>query len=227
MFQAITLIMQVPLFAMVLGVIAYSKTFQDIIGEKGCHASVWIVRSSFYWGIVCGFIMALYRLTCMKGKRYQVNYLIGVAFGLQIFLITNTVSNLESNAAYQFCMGREIPKSVPTNTPYITDKILRARVVIMLLGLVSSEFLIYLYILHDQQRHNDKHLQQKIINKVTFKNRKEKNIITLKGQICIFATKMATIILILITKILNLQLFNVNSYPFLTILSPTGRWRGS
>ena len=143
-----------------------------------------------------------------------------MAFGLQVFLITNTVSNLESNPAYQFCMGQEIPKSVPTNTPYITDKILRARVVIMLLGLVSSEFLIYLYILHDQQRHNDKHLQQKIINKVTFKNRKEKNIITLKGQICIFATKMATIILILITKILNLQLFNVNSYPFLTILSP-------
>ena len=164
--------------------------------------------------------MALYRLTCMKGKRYQVNYFIGVAFGLQIFLITNTVSNLESNPAYQFCMGRKIPELAITGPHYITDKILRARVVFMLLGLVSSEFLIYLYILHDQQKHNSKHLQQKIINKVTFKNRKEKNIITLNGQICIFATKMATIILILITKILKVQLFNVNSYPILAILSP-------
>ena len=118
--------------------------------------------------------MALYRLTCTKGKRYQVNYFIGVAFGLQVFLITNTVSDLDSNPAYQFCMGREIPKSLPTNTPYITDKVLRARVVIMLLGFVLSEFLIYLYILHDQQKHNSKHLEQKVINKVTFKNRKEK-----------------------------------------------------
>ena len=212
---------QIPAFAMSIGTIAMPKMFHENFGEQECYGYHHMNVAFLFWGVISGFTMALYRLTCIKGKRYQVNYFIGLAFGLLILLLTNQMEP-RTLPAYQFCMGQEAPKTaVGSNvSESILDKILGAKVILMAQALVISEFAIYVYVLKDQQKHNEKHLQEKIINKMTFKFRKEKNIITLNGQLCIFALRMFLSMLILISKILGMKPFDYTFYyPVVMILS--------
>ena len=113
----------------------------------------------------------------------------------------------KTSPGYQFCIGIQSPTitTVTNGNDSIFDKILRARFLLVVQALVLSEFVIYLYILKEQHKHNEKHLQENIINRITFKVRKEKNIITLNGQLCIFATRMVLSMLVMITNIFKFR----------------------
>ena len=206
---------------MTIAIVAMPETFHEKFGEQECYGYHNMILTFLLWGIISGFTMAMYRLTCMKGKRFEVNYFIGLAFSLLILLFTNQIDP-KTVPAYKFCMGQQIPKTDVKNSgsKSIFDKVLAARAVLLGQTLVVSEFIIYLYILKQQQKHNEKHLLEKIINKTTFKVRKEKNVITLNGQLCILATRMFMNLSILIPKILGIKLFDVIFYyPVLMVLS--------
>ena len=204
---------QIPAFAMSIGTIAMPKMFHENFGEQECYGYHHMNVAFLFWGVISGFTMALYRLTCIKGKRYQVNYFIGLAFGLLILLFTNQIDP-KTLPAYRFCMGQEAPKTAAGSnvSESFLDKILAARVILISQALILLEFAIYIYVLKDQQKHNEKHLEEKIINKMTFKVRKEKNVITLNGQLCIFVIRMFLSMLILISRILGIKLFDYTVY---------------
>ena len=224
MSQEIGLILEIPLFIMTIGAIALRTAFQENFGEKACSAYSLMFPMSTLWGTVCGFTMAVYRLTCINGKRYNINYFIAVAFSLVIFLLLNAPFTIEpeSSPGYQFCIGKKVHVSTVTSNlnESMFQRLFRARVLLIIQGLVLSEFVIYLYMLNEQQKHNKKHLQEKIINKTTFNVRKKKNVITLNGQLCIFTTRMSLSILVVITKILNIQVLEATDVPIILILFP-------
>ena len=207
---------------MTLGAIAVPTSFHETFGEQECIVYNLMFPTINIWGTICGFTMAVYRLTCMKGKRYGINYFMGLAFSLVTLLLMNAPFRLDPNASpgYQFCIGIQSPEITTVNNgnDSIFDKILRARFLLVVQALVLSEFVIYLCILKEQHKHNEKHLLEKIINRITFKVRKEKNIITLNGQLCIFTTRLALSILVVITKIFEIQVLEVSKLPIVVIL---------
>ena len=220
MSQVIGLMVEVPLFMMTIWAISFPISFQEYFGEQECTAYSLMFPMSTFWGTICGFIMAVYRLTCVNGKRYNINYFVGGAFSLMTIVLMNAPFLMEpkTNPGYQFCIGKQLPAITMTSNlnESIFDRILRARVVFLIQALILSEFMIYLYILKEQEKSNKKHLQEKIISKLTFQVRKKKNLITLNGQICIFATRMALSMLAVITKIL--KILDVNDYLSIVVI---------
>ena len=222
--QAIGLILEIPLFTMTIGAIAIPTAFRENFGEKACSAYSLMFPTSTFWGTVCGFTMAVYRLTCVNGKRYDITHFIAGAFSLMIFLLINAPFTIEpeTSPGYQFYIGKKVHASTVTSNlnESMFQRLFRARVLLIIQGLVLSEFVIYLYMLYEQQKHNMKHLHEKIINKTTFNVRKKKNIITLNGQLCIFTTRMSLSILVVITNILKIQVLEETVLPIIVILFP-------
>ena len=148
MSQAIGLILEIPLFMMTIGAIALQTAFQEKFGEKACCAYSLMFPASTFWGTVCGFTMAVYRLTCINGKRYNINYFIAAAFSLVIFLLPNAPFTIEpeTSPGYQFCIGKKVHASTVTSNlnESMFQRLFRARVLLIIQGLTLSEFVIYL-----------------------------------------------------------------------------------
>ena len=213
---------EIPLFVMTIGTIAVPTSFHETFGKEECIAYNLMFPTSNVWGIICGFTMGVYRWTCTKGKRYGINYFIGLAFGLMTLLLMNApfIIDPKTSPGYQFCIGIQSPTitTVTNGNDSTLDKILKARFLLVVQALVLSEFMIYVCILKEQQKHNEKHLQEKIINRITFKVRREKNVITLNGQLGIFATRMVLSMLVMITNVFKIQVLDVSELPIVVIM---------
>ena len=124
MSQGFGLMVEVPLFMMTIGAIAVPTSFHETFGEQECIAYNLMFPTINIWGTICGFTMAVYRWTCMKGKRYEINYFIGIALGLVTLFLMNAPFEPKTSPGYQFCMGIQ-PRTSPNITPIsIESKIL-------------------------------------------------------------------------------------------------------
>ena len=199
-FQALTLLVLTPLFFMTIAKMTMPTWFNKYVSTEGCQffATIWVTHTTLL--ITCGFVMALYRLTCMNGKRYGVKYFIVSTLALELLSIhanyshTNT-NGWETSAAYRYCIDYQLTEEKtsrqnPEKGMYSKMLIHRSTA----LALTISEFGIYLYILRNLWTTDKKNHKDKIITANMLKARKEKNVSTLKGQICIFITKAAIVI---------------------------------
>ena len=111
-----------------------------------------------------------------------------------IFFVINLIQIMsqvgwEMTLFYNFCFGKNQSSGNVENqflSITLLDKIIGARAIIMGQILVSTEFGIYMYIMYCLWKHDENYFQSKIITNRMLNTRKEKNIITIKGQIFTF-----------------------------------------
>ena len=198
--------------------------FHENIGTKGCQfwTTMWV--TNFTLLVICGFTMALYRLLCLKGKRFEVKYFIAATLAMESLSLTTFYSAInevgwEKIGAYQYCIDyqpteRKIP--VQNLEKGLNTKMLMNRST--MLALTISEFGMYAYMILYLWKWDERNHQKKIITSGMLKARKEKNVLTLKGQVCTFITKVSMVIAALIVLISG-QVFEKSATPFRVIIS--------
>ena len=225
LFQVLTLLVLTPLFFMTIGKVSMPSLFHENIGTKGCQiwTTMWVVQITLL--ITCGFMMALYRLLCLKGKRFEVKYFIAATLALESLSLTTFYSAIneigwETSPAYRYCIDyqpteRKIP--VQNLEKGLNMKMLMNRST--MLALTISEFGMYAYMILYLWKWDERNHQKKIITNGMLKARKEKNALTLKGQICTFITKVSLVMSALIVLISG-KLFvdEKSATPFVVII---------
>ena len=164
------------------------------IGIQDCQIYTTVAISTCHWVAVGGFLIALYRLLCLKGRQVEVQSMLKIGliylifFGINLIQIMSQVG-WEMTLFYNFCFGKNQSSGNVENqflSITLLDKIIGARAIIMGQILVSSEFGIYMYIMYCLWKHDENYFQSKIITNRMLNTRKEKNIITIKGQMFTF-----------------------------------------
>ena len=194
------------------------------IGTEGCKVltTMWVGQMTLL--VTCGFTMALYRLLCLKGKRFEVKYFVAstlVLESLTLAIFYSTINEIgwETNEAYKYCIDYQ-----PTEVKIPVQKLERGRNIYMILNrsaalaLTMSEFGMYLYMVWYLLNWDKRNHEKKIITASMRQARKEKNILTLKGQICTFITKAGLLISALIVLWSGHQIFEKSVTPFFVIV---------
>ena len=183
--------------------IAWQTPLKNFVGEIGCYV-FWLANMIFQWVIsVSGFGMAVYRVMSYHNifkknfrarniERYIIkigNVLITAIISIQFWIYS--ILGWEKSILYQFCMdigplrAETIIQHQDKNLSTIF-KIIQVCPVLIAQSLILGEFLIYVWLLyqlwkHDKTSHNDG-----IITELTKKERNQKNVITLYGQVTSF-----------------------------------------
>ena len=174
--------------------------FHEYIGTKGCQfwTTMWV--TNFTLLITCGFTMALYRLLCLKGKRFEVKYFIAATLALESLSLITFYSVInetgwETSGAYRYCTDYQpTERKVPVQN---LEKGLNMKMLMnrsTMFALTMTEFGMYAYMILYLWKWDERNHQKKIITSGMLKARKEKNTLTLKGQICSFITKVSMVI---------------------------------
>ena len=210
-----------------MGKLTMPTFFHDNVHTNGCKFFATILIAQMTLTISCGFNMALYRLFSMKGKRFEVKYFIASTLALEFlflssFLSANEEIGWETRTAYRYCIDYQ-PNEMKTlgQTKYKSTNIKLLMNRSIGLALTIAEFGIYLCIIWDLWNTDQRHHQSKIITGKMLQKRKEKNVLTLKGQICTFITKVALLIAAMIVLISGRRIFSVDekyATPFLIIV---------
>ena len=137
--------------------------------------------STCHWVAFGGFIIALYRLLCLKGRQVEVQSMLKIGLIYLIFFVINLVQIMnefgwEMTLFYNFCIGKSKFSEQVENqllTTSFFNKIIGARAIIMGQILVSSEFGIYMYIMYCLWKHDENYFQSEIITNRMLKTRKE------------------------------------------------------
>ena len=185
--------------------IAVQTPMAKVFGEKSCYI-FWAANSIYKWKLVTsGLGMAIYRLICFKflfkrnlntksiaRKTMAIEWMVTVGAMLTMATLFS-MYGWEKSINYQECMdmGHE---QVQTLQAYNIDDYngflyyVGIRVFIMLIGrsFILLELLIYLWMIYDLWKHDERSYQEKIITDQMRKERNHKNVITLRGQVITF-----------------------------------------
>ena len=176
----------------------------SIFPQNACHV-FWSATQVHNWSLVTsGFGMAVYRLLCfhflfkrnLNTKKIAKNILIAQ---LMVSVSMNSTIAVgyskfgwEKAIHYQDCMNmgwQQVQTIHNYNNKDFDDHLYKTlRFVPQLFGqtLVVSELFIYVWIIYHLWKHDTEKFQDKIIDNHMRKERNQKNIITLRGQVCTF-----------------------------------------
>ena len=186
--------------------IASQTPLYEYIGQSGCQV-YWGVNMAWQWNQgVSGLGMAAYRLICFHylfkkklNTKKIARYILLIELGISLVMISlsvlmYTTFGWEQALFYQFCMN-EGPEAVSTIHEYTQhgeryDKslLLGLRLVLCIFGqaFLIAEMTIYAWILFNLWKHDKEHHSNGIITDSMKKERQQKNVITLYGQISTF-----------------------------------------
>ena len=189
--------------------VALQRPMSQFIGVGGCIGYTVFTCAIFHWGAIGGFLMALYRLMCLINKPMEIKTLMTIGFAITFCVTTNIVvlynnfTTWESNPVFAFCTDKGSPNANQFDDTHSGSsvKILRALNIFVAQTLLLAELCIYAYIVRDLWKHDEKYFRNKTITRQMLQMRKEKNVITLRGQIFSFLIESATVINVVLTKI--------------------------
>ena len=220
--------------------IATQRPMSDYVGRMGCQ---------FYWGVNITFQslmvnsgvgMAIYRLICFQNlfKKHLntkkiIKTILLAELALLIFMITfsafiYTTFGWEKALFYQFCMnvGPEAVSTIHEYTQhgerYDKSLLLGLRLVLCIFGqaFLIAEMTIYAWILFNLWKHDKEHHSNGIITDSMKKERQQKNVITLYGQISTFIVETVFNFYIMI-HLANLSMIEASFMPISQIVVST------
>ena len=123
------------------------------IGTEGCKVltTMWVGQMTLL--VTCGFTMALYRLLCLKGKRFEVKYFVASTLVLESLTLATFYSTIneigwETSGAYRYCTDYQpTERRVPVQN---LEKGLNMKMLMnrsTMLALTISEFGMYAYMI--------------------------------------------------------------------------------
>ena len=201
--------------------IAIQTPMAKVFGEKACHI-FWAANFTYKWKLITsGLGMAIYRLICFKflfernldtksmaRKIMTIECIVVVGAMLSVATLFS-MHGWEKAPNYQECMdmGHEQVKTLSNynidDYNDIVDSSLRIFLRFVVCSFTLLELLIYLWIIYQLQKHDEKNFEEKIITDQMRRERNQKNIITLRGQVISF----------LIEIIYSIYVFIHNSQP--------------
>ena len=189
--------------------IATQTPMNKFFGRIGCHM-FWTGHMIYQWGmIMSGVGMAVYRLICFHflfkrnlDNKSILRYILLTELALSVGLISMSAVSLnkfgwEKAVLFQFCMdiGSDKVEAIDRiNQEQDNDlffKILRFVPVALAQALVVVEFIIYIWIIFHLWKHDRQVHQSGVITEHMKKERNQKNVITLVGQIASFSVEIA------------------------------------
>ena len=220
--------------------IATQRPMSDYVGRMGCQ---------FYWGVNITFQslmvnsgvgMAIYRLICFQNlfKKHLntkkiIKTILLAELALLIFMITfsafiYTTFGWEKALFYQFCMNLgtaevdTLHKYTHENTILDPSYLKWVRFVLYLYGqgLFVAELAIYAWILFNLWKHDKRNHLEGIITEPMKKERNQKNVITLYGQVTSFLVETAFNIYSMV-HISNLSMFEASFMFIFQIVAST------
>ena len=228
--QALLLAGVVPASALSVAQVALQRPMSHFIGIKGCIGYTVLSCASLHWLANGGFLMALYRLLCLIGKPIEIKTLMMIGLSVAFYVTTNVVvlynnfTTWESSPIFAFCSANSSPNvnQFDGNNNTISNvRILRALNIFVSQVLLLAELCIYAYIVRDLWKHDQKYYRNKTITPQMLRMRKEKNVITLRGQITSFLIGSATVMFFL-TTVFNSGMSDDPLYiPFVIVIVPS------
>ena len=220
--------------------IVTQKPMYEYVGQLGCQF-YWGVNIAYGWVIATsGVGMATFRLICfhylfkkeMDTKKIAKNILLGE---LVITAIMVTLAGLlftyigwEKALFYQYCMNMGHSESNiiheynqgDTKLDKSSRKGLRLALNLFGLALVIVEMIIYAWIIYNLWKHDKENLSKGIITESMKKERKQKNAVTLFGQMASFLVETAFLIYSNI-HLSNLSMVEASFMPITQIVAST------
>ena len=218
--------------------IATQTSMANIFPKNACHV-FWSATQIYAWNMVTSSLgMAIYRLLCfhflfkreLNTKKMVRNILIAQLVVSGSLMSSKAVGHRmfgwEKAIHHQFCsdMGSEQVEALHdynikdfNSTLYET---LRFAPVVIGQTLVLVELLIYFWIIYHLWKHDKKNCEENIITKHMRKERNQKNVITLRGQVCTFVIEIVYSIYISIHG-RNDSLFDPSTMPISLIIGST------
>ena len=188
--------------------IASQTPMAKVFGEQSCYI-FWAANVIYQWKLITsGLGMAIYRLICFKflfkrnlNTKKMVRYVLLVQLAVSVTMISVRAFGYaefgwEKAIHYQFCsdMGS---KQVQVLHDYNNEdfnsvlyKTLRFAPVMIGQTLVLAEMLIYVWIIYHLWKHDKENFEDKVITDHMRKERNQKNVITLKGQVYTFVIEI-------------------------------------
>lgn len=215
-----------PTSAISVGQVALQRPMSQYIGDGGCKLYTVLCYALFNWGVIGGFLMALHRLMCLNGRQMEIKTLMLIGLAILVcetanILVIHDFEAWEKSPVFWYCSTDLASKGSFEGLDTTMAKFLSCCNLSMGLILLISELGIYGYIVMDLWKHDRKYYQEKIITPQTFQMRKEKNVITLRGQIFSFLVESAVAIFFMVLTLTD-GLFSDTSYlPFLAVFAPS------
>ena len=220
--------------------IATQKPLHEFVGQFGCQL-YWGVNMAYQWVMVTsGAGMATYRLICfhylfkkeLNTKKIS-KYILLAELAIWVVIIslgvlTYSFFGWEKALFYQFCMNLGTPKInviheyTRQNDQLDLSHLKGLRFVFSLIGqvLFIAELFIYAWILYNLWKHDKKNHSEGIITEPMKKERNQKNVITLQGQVSSFLVETAFNIYVLV-HISNLNMVEASFMPISLIVVST------
>ena len=192
--------------------IATQRPMYDYVGDVGCKL-YWGVNITFQSVMVnSGLGMAIYRLICFNylfKKELNIkkiaNYILLAELMVSVFAISLSIWIFESFGwekalFYQFCMNlgtaevNALHKYTYQNNHHFNESHLKwLRFCLHLFGqvLFTVELVIYAWILYNLWKHDKKNHSEGIITEPMKRERNQKNVITIYGQVSSFLVETA------------------------------------
>ena len=192
--------------------IATQTPMYKYVGESGCKV-YWGINMAWQWNqVVSGLGMAAYRLICfhylfkkdLNTKKIS-KYILLAELGILLVMLSlsalmYTTFGWEQALFYQFCMNLRIDE-VKTVQEYTSNQsqsydkslLLGLRFFLGMFGqaFLIAEMTIYAWILFSLWKHDKENHSNGIITDTMKKERRQKNVITLCGQISTFIVETA------------------------------------
>ena len=223
--------------------IATQTSMYEYFGEEGCYF-FWTVNNIYLAELaICGFGMAAFRLFCfhylfkkeVNPKEVVRNILIlekAVEVALIAMLVGGvTLNGWEKAISYQFCrnfgpaQADVIHHYENREYNHTIVKLLRLGAVVIGQVVVIGELVIYLWILYHLYKHDKQKHEEGVITNDMVIERKQKNVITLYGQIASFVVEIVLSIYIIIhvsvTSITDPSIFPITNIVTFTIIALT------
>ena len=219
--------------------IAIQTPMAKVFGEQCCYI-FWSANFIYTWKLVTsGLGMAIYRLICFKflfKRNLNTKSIARKTMALEWMVVVGAMLTMatlfsmygwEKSINYQECMdmGHE---QVQTLQAYNIDDYngflyyVGIRVFIWLFGrsFILLELLIYLWMIYDLWKHDERSFKEKLITDQMRKERNHKNVITLRGQVITFLFEILFSVYSA-THSLNADLVDASAYSIALIIGST------
>ena len=196
--------------------IATQTPMASIFPQNACFV-FWTATEIYSWNMVTSSIgMAIYRLLCFHflfKRNLNTVKMFRIILLIQVIVSVSMISTIavgyntfgwEKAIHYQHCsdMGSDQVQTVHNyNNKDFDDKLYKTlRLVSPMTAqtLVFAELCIYFWIIYHLWKHDKKNFEDKIITNHMRKERNQKNVVTLQGQVCSFIIEIAYIIYVAI-----------------------------
>ena len=191
--------------------IATQTPLIEFVGEKGCYV-YWFVSMTWQWiTLVSGFGMAVYRVLAyhnMFKKNFKVlntdKFIIKaervvIAVLLLMYIFGFGLLGWEKSILFQFCsdIGPFQAQTIVEHQDKhlsVLIKTIRVFPIIFAQILILGEVFIYVWLIYQLWKHDEISQKKEIITEITHRERNQKNVITLYGQVSSFFVEFLTTI---------------------------------